>query len=324
MLKQVKQNWKDDTFFIDLSIGNICNYQCNYCFPGANEGNHKWPDYDLLVRNTTHLLDYYMNKTNKRVFDIHFVGGEPTHWPKLLDFIQYLKKHYDCLISMTSNGSKKLDYWKLIAPYFDRVNLSYHHKQADIETFRTICDYLYEQRVVFGVNAMMDPHHWDKCMHAVDYLKQSKHKWSIRYSEILGPNYVYTQSQKQTLEKHRARGSNWLWFWRNNKYYTSRVKIVDDRGERSVKDNTILLERLNNFKGWHCSVGVNWIHVAHDGTISGTCGQTLYGEEENYNLRDADFIKKFKPVIREAVCGQSSCNCLFETNMPKRAPEMFS
>ena len=84
------------------------------------------------------------------------------------------------------------------------------------------------------------------------------------------------------------------------------------------KDNEVLLRRLNNFHGWECSVGVNWIHIGMDGTISGTCGQLPYSKQQNFNLYSNDFVTTFVPKIIPTICTKTSCLCSIETNMPKK------
>lgn len=318
-LIKINNNWDKKFLGIDLSIGNICNYKCWYCFPGANEGDKKWPDYEIFKRNTEYLLNYYKNNAGKEMFDIHFVGGEPTHWPKLLNYIEFLKNNFNCLISMTSNGSKKLEYWKSISPFFDRINLSCHHQYVDINKFIEICDYLYDQDVVVSVSAMMDPYEWNKCINIVDTLKKSKRSWSIRYCEIFGHNISYNAEQQRILNIYKARNPNIFWFWKNNKYYRNKVTVTDVNGSKKrFKDNEILLKKLNNFKGWECNIGVDWLHISTSGEISGTCGQILFNEFKNYNLRDNDFIEKFNPSIQPSICNQNCCNCMAETNLSKQ------
>lgn len=316
---KISNNWNTKSLGIDLSIGNICNYKCWYCFPGANEGDKKWPIYDIFKNNTNHLLNYYKNNLNKELFDIHFVGGEPSHWPDLLNYIKFLKNNFNCLISMTSNGSKKIDYWKSISQYFDRINLSCHHQYVDINKFIEICDYLYDQNVIVSVSVMMDPQEWKKCIDLVDKLKESKRKWSIRYCEIFEPNIVYNDDQKKLLNVYKARNPNIFWFWKNNKHYKNKVLVEDINGHiQRFKDNEILLRRLNNFKGWECNIGVDWIHISPAGDISGTCNQILFNKLKNYNLRDVNFIKNFNPILKPSICNQNSCDCMAETNLSKR------
>ena len=92
-IKEVKQNWSDKLIRIDLTIGNICNYKCWYCFTGCNEGTLKWPDFDTFTTNLCHLLDYYKEHTNKRKFDFHVMGGEITHWKQFFDLIKFFKEN---------------------------------------------------------------------------------------------------------------------------------------------------------------------------------------------------------------------------------------
>jgi organic radical activating enzyme len=317
-LVEIKNGWDDKTLGIDLSLGNVCNYKCWYCFPGANEGDQKFPDFETLKTNLTHMLNHYKNN-GKDVFDISFVGGEPTHWPKLVDFAKYLKENFNCLLSMTTNGSKKIEYWQQISPYFDRIQMSCHHQYADLEKFREVCDYLYKQNVIVSVSAMMDPKEWDKCIDMVEVLKQSKKRWTIRYVELIGHNITYTVEQTKILQSHRARGPNLFWFWKNNKYYKSKVIATDHQGKQfKMKDNSLLLNRLNNFYGWECNLGVDWLHVSTNGTVSGTCNQFLYNNNNTYNLRNTDFNLTFNPTIQPTICKKISCDCMAETNMPKR------
>jgi NADH pyrophosphatase NudC (nudix superfamily) len=166
---------------------------------------------------------------------------------------------------------------------------------------------------------MMDPYAWDKCMDHVSYLKQSKRKWTIRYVELQGDNINYTAEQLSVIAKHRARRANIFWFWKNNKHYLSKVKVVDDKGKtHKFSDNEILLRKLNAFSGWSCNVGVDWVHIARSGEISGTCGQLLYGLEKNYNFYSDTFKTDFAPNIVPAICNKVACLCNIETVMKKQ------
>lgn len=315
----IHNNWKDEVLYIDVNLGSVCNYKCWYCWPGSNNGDVKFPDFELIKKNLSHLIRYYENNSPKKVFDIHFCGGEPSHWPKLTEFIKYLKENHNVLISMTSNGSKKMDWWEKAAPYFDRVHLSAHHEFTDIETFRNVCDYLYTKNVIVGVSVMMDPFAWDKCMDMVEYFKKSKKRWTIRYVEIIDPKIEYTEEQQNILKNYRARQCNIFWFLKNNKHYRSKVRAKDINGKtHKFNDGEILLYKLNNFKGWECSVGYNWVAINKWGNISGTCQQLLYGEDKLYNIYDANFTEIFHPKIAPAICSKTSCVCSIETVMPKR------
>lgn len=317
---EIKQKgWNPKLLRLDLTIGNICNYKCWYCWPGSNEGNIKWPDFDTLVGNLSFLLDYYINNTNKKKFDIHVMGGEVTHWKRFSELIKYIKDRYDCVFTLTTNASKSMEWWETAYPYLDYVGISVHHQYSDPEHIKKVADMLYEKNVYVVTMVLMDPFAWDKCMDVVKILKTSKHRWTIRYNEIIHMTVAYTEDQNRILKKQRARFTNPWYFYKSNKSYQSNVIVVDEKNKsHSFKDNEILLKRLNNFKSWECDVGVDWIAVKADGHVSGICGNGLYGEEKIYNIYDEDFKLKFSPKITSTICKQECCWCGFETNMPKR------
>ena len=317
---EVKQNWKSDVVRIDLTISNICNYKCWYCFEGSNTGTYKWPDFDLYVKNLSHLMDHYLRTTNKKKFDFHVLGGEATYWNRFFEFIAYFKQRYDCLFTLTTNGTRKLDWWGEAYKYLDYVSISSHHQYTKPDHVIEVADFLYKKNVIVNVLVLMDPLVWDKCIDTIAYYKKSKYSWSIRYLEIIGqPSVVYTDEQKKVLNKLRARRANLFWFLKNNKSFRSNVKVIDDDNKsHSVGDHEIIMQRMNNFKGWSCNLGVDWIAIKMDGTVSGICGNGLFSDHLKYNLTDPEFVTQFNPVIEPTVCQTSACWCLFEANMPKR------
>lgn len=314
-----QQGWKPDLLRIDITIGNICNYKCWYCWPGCNSGSIKWPDFDQCTENLSFLLNYYLENTDKKKFDFHIMGGEVTHWKRFPDFIKYFKQRYDCVFTLTTNASKSLDWWNKNYSYLDYVGISVHHQFCDAEHIKQVADFLFEKNVYVVTMVLMDPFAWDKCMDIIEVLKSSNHRWTIRYNEIIDLKVAYTDEQTKILKKQRARFTNLWYFFKTNKSYRSKVKVVDtDNRTHSFKDNEILLKRLNNFKEWECDVGVDWISIKSDGQLSGICGNGLYEQGKIYNIYDEDFKTEFVPDIVPTICKQDCCWCGFETNMPKR------
>lgn len=316
---EVKQKWPDDYLRIEFSAGDICNFQCWYCAPDLHAAEYKWPDYDTLIVNLSHMLDYYLEHTNKKRFEFCMLGGEITHWPKFLDFMQYFKERYTCIFNLISNGSKKISWWEKAAPYLDYVLISHHQKFADAHHNAKVLDLLYEQGVIGVVTVLMDPTEWDGCLDAVEVYKTSKHRWSIRYGEVIHPTVKYTDEQKALIETVRARRPNIFWFLWNNKTPRLNPKVVDvDYKTTKVSDSYIILNRLNEFYGWECNLGVDWLAIKIDGTVTGTCSNPLYKEAVTYNIYDKDFRSKFTPTIGPSLCVQTKCWCGFDASMPKR------
>lgn len=316
---EVKQNWPKGYFRIELSLGDICNYQCWYCWPEATAAKHKWPDFILLTKNLSFLLDYYIKNTDKRKFEISLLGGESTHWKDFIPFIKYFKERYTCIFTLTTNGSKKIDWWKEAAQYLDQVTISHHQAFSKKEHLRDLADLFYESKVLVDIAMLMDPLRWDDCLNSIEYYKKSKRRWSITLVEIIHTDISYTLEQKQFISKVRARSSNPIWFLRINKKYRSSVKVIDaNKITHKVSDNEIVFKRLNNFKDWECNLGLDWLSIKNSGTISGICGNSLYNDDNTYNIFDDNFCNKFKPIISSTICRKDSCWCSFEANMFKR------
>jgi len=317
---EVKQDWPDDFFRVELYLGNICNYQCWYCWPGCSEGDIKWPDYDTLVTNLSHLLDYYKEHTNKKKFQIGLIGGEVTHWKRLIDFIKYFKENYGCVFTMHTNASKKMDWWKEATPYFDQVAISHHPQFSSKEHNRELADYLYSKGKIVNVTIMMDPNAWDHCIEANEYYLQSKYRWSVRRAEIFHDTINYTPEQNKILKNLRSRGTNPFFFLWNNKVPRVKTTVIDNQNKKhKISEQFLTLNRLNNFEGWECNLGQDWLNVKAGGEMQGICGNMLYDQSTTYNLYDPDFVEKFQPTITKTICNsKSGCWCDFETNMPKR------
>lgn len=316
---EVKQNWPDNLLRVGIVLGNYCNYKCWYCWPGSNDGTMKFPDVDLIIKNLSYTLDYYKEHTNKTKFDITLLGGEPTHWPQFIKFVSYFKDNYNCIITLKTNGSKKLDWWAKAAPYLDHVGISIHHEFVDVDHVVELADYLYSQNVPVVAQVMMDPRAWDTCMANAEYFKGSKYQWPIRFAELIDVDISYTEEQRNIIDTVRLRGNNWLWYVLHNRSYRSKVTVIDENSKPTVvSENYILLNKLNEFNGWQCNLGVDWICIAADGDIIGFCPNNVYNNDVTYNIYSDNFVEEFQPTIEPVTCNQLSCVCVFDTNMPKK------
>jgi organic radical activating enzyme len=316
---EVNQRWPENKLRIEIMLGNTCNYKCWYCFPGSNEGTDRWPEYDLFIKNLEHLLNYYINNLDKKTFELHIIGGEPTMWPDFGRFIQHFKDNFDCVFSMSSNGSRTLRWWKQYGKYMDKVILSCHHESVDIDHFIAVADCLYDQRVIITGLVLMDPNHWDKCMDLVERLKKSQRRWGIDAQEIYHSTISYNEEQIEILKKHRLRQANPFWFLINNKHTRLKTSVVTEDGSKiNVKNNEIILKKINNFYGWDCNLGIDSLFINKDGYLQGACGNNLYNLDFKYNIRDKDFIGNFKPALRSTICSNLNCLCQPESNLTKK------
>ena len=317
MLTQVIEGRDSNVLTIEYMLGNLCNYKCSYCFPGSNEGNHPWPDTDLLIKNITHLFDTY-KKVGKNKFELYLIGGEPTLWKDIGKFCSFLKSNYDVVIRISTNGYRKPDWWEEHAKLFDAVEISVHHEFADPAHIVKVGDVLYKNNTNLVANVLMDPSCFDKCVNILNQLKTSSKRWPIiaKWIHLVNGETNYTDEQKKYLSKPLKRYPNLFWWFmlKHNERY--KTWVIEDGKKKKVSDNYFIINGKNKFYGWSCNLGVDHIVINPIGIISGNCGQELFGEP-NYNFYDNDFAVKFNPNIKPVICSRLSCNCGFETNVSK-------
>jgi organic radical activating enzyme len=300
--------------------GNLCNYKCHYCFPGSNEGNVPWPDVDLLIKNFDHLLNTYKQQ-GKNKFEFFIIGGETTLWKDLPKFCNHLKANYDVIIKISTNATRKLNWWQENANCFDVVEISVHHEYAKIDHIIEVADFLYTNKNNIVANVLMDPFAFDKCKGLIEQLRKSKKRWPIVAKAVqINGQSLHDEEQMKYLSVQLKRWPNLFWWFSLKVSKRRRLWAVIDGKKTLVEDNWLFLNNLNRFKGWNCNLGVDYIEVFQDGVIAGTCKQKIYNEAFHYNIYDPEFVNKFKPKITSIVCNKDVCMCGGEIQISKFIP----
>lgn len=323
MIKEIDNNFPKDLLRIEYMLGNLCNHKCSYCFPGSNEGTYPWPDVEVVKKNLGHLLDHY-KKHGKTQFQFYIIGGEPTLWKDLPNLCFFLKEKYNAIINISTNGTRKLDWWQDNCKAFDTIEISVHHEFANVDHLMSVADLIYMSDVSVVCNVMMDPDHFDKCKSIVEQMKRSRKRWPIMAKNVhFNGQTRYTDEQRDYLISNLKRIPNLFWYWRTlkNPVFRTRVDVVDIRNKKFKAPNNgwFALYDLNRFKGWECNLGVDHIEIFQDGTISGNCRQRIYGLNTYYNLYDSKFTDVFQPTIGPVICQQSLCGCTSEIMIKKHA-----
>jgi len=316
MITRIENNQDPDLVRIEYMPGNTCNHKCYYCFPGSNEGNIAWPDVDLVKTNLSHLLKCY-EQNGKPKSNLYIVGGEPTLWKGLEELCQYLKDNHDIIIEISTNGTRKLNWWKENAKNFDHVEVSVHREFANLDHLVSVCDTLYEEGVFVNADVLIDPEAYDECLENVEYLKKfAAHKWPIIAKIVhFDGTHRYTEEQLKYFEDTIKQYPTKEWFEATTRKPLREVKIYSDEDVITINnDNYLIANKLNNFKGWKCNLGVDFIKIFPDGRITGNCQQALFG-----NLYTPNFIDSYKPIIKPLTCNRDLCVCSEETVIEKYA-----
>jgi organic radical activating enzyme len=319
MIKKVENNQQSNLLRIEYMLGNTCNQKCSYCFPGSNEGDVPWPDIQLVKQNLSHLLDYY-KKYNKDCFNIFFVGGEPTLWKDFIDLCKFLKSKYNCILEISTNGTRSSTWWQEASNYLDHINISVHHEYSKISKIASLADFLYSRGVFVNVDVLIDPNHFNKCVEQVETLKQGIYNWPIIAKIVhFSGSVKYTEEQLLYFQDSIKQYPSSDWFLSTSRKPRTKITITktDDTEFIVDSDSWITRNNLNRFKGWKCNLGVDHLKIFHNGKITGNCQQKLYGLDFYYNLYDNNFIKNFSPEINSLTCSKSICGCTGEIGIKK-------
>jgi len=295
---------------INYQMGNTCNYACWYCFPGSNEGTYRWPNFELAKNNLEHIINCY-KKAGKTRFNIDLIGGEPTLWPELGKFTKYFRE-LGCTFHLSTNGSRSIKWWEKNGGEFDTIYISCHHERIDVEHIKELADMLWSKHNNVICDVLMDTKAWDKCVTIVDSLLESKTSFPVNVKPIkLGKCTQDTSyDQSQYLLDQRKRNPKQEEIFKPKRKKPPVQLTYEDGSTKNVSKNFVLINNLNNFKGWTCNLGVDTIFINFDGSIGSVCGNSLLGfKSGDYNLYDAELPSKFNPVINPVTCAQKKCMC---------------
>lgn len=284
---------------------DICNFNCSYCFPGSHDNKFRYPkNFDFILEKFRSIFDEYLSKGKTKFHLTISGGGEPTLWPRLEDFCRQIKESHDVFITLVSNGSRTLEWWKNNYRYFDDVVLSFHIAESKIDHHCDVADFLYEKKLKVTSLILMDYQRWNDCVSTIDQMMTSKWPWVIQTKEIVdAPGHgieSYSNEQKDYLKNSIKRipsSDRLLENLDDHKLHQS-VAIFDDNSAQCCRPHTLILNNWNNFKGWKCNLGNESIIITVDGQILGSCGIKF--------LDDGTVI-----------CPKNICSCQPDTHISK-------
>lgn len=310
--KVIRQKYNDLTR-IDWQLGNYCNFQCRYCFPGANEGNIRLNKFNNTVFNNLFHLKSQLANVGKQKLIWSLSGGEPTMFHDFEKFIKWIKMQGD-ITSVISNGSRSKKWWTTNITNIDKLIISHHYDQGNVM-------HLIDLLTVFSqadasIHVMIDDMHINKCID--DYY--------LLYQAI--NNQYKIRLQPKILRRNSKIG---------NPYYEDIAAIVNlptigYSSSRTSDETTIITEQsifrcvnsdinlYNNLQGswkdYRCYAHHNYFQILTNGDIGTlTCGQKFFN---TINIYDNNFSDQFLLNSGPLICNQDRiCNCLGLLNSTK-------
>ena len=314
--KRFSSYWEDPSspLQVQWSMGNVCNWDCEYCPDYSKAGDNPWPDMNHCTNFLNQLFDH-VNKIDKKVH-IDLIGGEVTLFPQFKQLAEMINSNGSTL-SIFSNGSRTVRFWEEVKDYLNTIVISYHPLSNTREHLTNVIDVLLSsnrndgegtiptvnfacvKNYIDEIIAMRNELHyyWEGRVNLELRLLRDK-RGHRKYGQW---HYDYTQEE---IDKIMAPPP-----WHNqpvDHYFTptqqpGEIKIVHLNDSISWHNlNDIIVGNMNVFKGMYCNIGRESIVVDFKGNIrTGYCQHGSAGHISDGNINF--------PSDSHVLCQQESC-----------------
>jgi organic radical activating enzyme len=302
---EIKQHTPD--LYLTWVINNICTNKCSYCPPNLHNGtnhNYEWEQAEAFIQE---LLKRYPK------IQLAISGGEPTLSPFLKDMVKMFSDAGHP-VGMTTNGARTVRYFEEISQYMSYIVMSYHPSFEDPELLEKALACAKHTRTTVAV--MMDSRHFNQSL--AMYYKLCEHDilrvepWRITpWIKDSTAGCDYTEAQLQilsSLPSKKAKNSAVP----KNEGTMGATFYFDDGSEQTSNAQDLINEKLTNFYGWECDIGLNSLYVRLDGGVRlGNCISSSYiGNIQNY--------KDIQWPTKSFICPQTFCHCTTDVYVSKR------
>jgi len=328
----------NERFHVVWDLGRRCTYACTYCGPHRSNKTSPIIDFESLkktldgVVSYCYLLDRF--RSQHKVVDLNFTGGEPTIHPGFFNFIEYCHDMYPALkTNVTTNGCYSTDKCLKIINNLDSATISYHpeasvkEKELVLDNLQTMVDNNFN----VSVNVMFHKDYFEECKNVVKLCKtlgiksiarpigDSKNKKDVE------EGYAHEYSQEQLTYFNK----DWSNIPHNVMGMVTKTSVESigrpccNGKSMNVKNKDTWSKQKhvpnNNFNGWHCMVNWDFLHINSETNkvyFHQTCQVNLDGEigpigdADNFDAIINKFQKMFDtrkfPVIK---CPKFYCGC---------------
>jgi MoaA/NifB/PqqE/SkfB family radical SAM enzyme len=277
---------------IEWNLGKRCNYDCSYCPSVIHDLTSPHTDIEILKSTVDKLM------TIGKPIRLSFTGGEPTVHPKFSELINYCKHIGIQWISVTTNGTRKKDWY--LSQRVDQWVFSLHFEYDWNLISHTILKVHNEWQGGLLVNVMAHHDHMPWVKKTVDLFKQKGVPHGVR-------RIRWTQGDHDLFDDMRYHPNDLEWI--KSQDSTVQGNCVID-GEKIMHANDIIKLHLNQYKGWTCNAGLESLMINWDGDVHrATCrvGGSLG------NIYQGTFNIPSDPII----CDRNYCTCAADIPLTK-------
>lgn len=301
-IQLVSSQWPhQNTIKIEWNLGKRCNYDCAYCPSEIHDNTSPHTDIEILKSTIDKLT-----KLNKPI-RLSFTGGEPCVHPKFEELVKYAKHKGIKWISVTTNGTRQFEFYKMLAEYVDQYVVSIHFEYDWIRVVNTMIRLAEESKVALIGQIMA---HYDY-MHFVKTARGRLHAEGI-------PSTVrrirWTNGNHDLFDDLRYSPDDLEWI--KSQEATVQPNVIIDN-EQLMHANDVIKLHMNQFKGWTCQAGIESLMINWDGEVHrATCrvGGNLG------NIYNDTFVIPTEPIT----CTRDWCTCAADIPLTKVNPEISS
>lgn len=291
--------------FIEWMIHSVCNYDCSFCEVWQKDGKMRAAP---LEKNKEY-IDKIFAKCEGFPVWFSFTGGEPTLYPHLIELAKYVKSK-GAFVSIISNGSRTIRYWKQVqqSKAFDIISITYQSEQtSDYKHVTEVLNLFHDEPVRTICQITHTEKTYDLALEAKKYLMENTGA-IVSIKAMFFKEYsltdFYTEEQIQEYNKSYAYGNLYdtkMACVENPYMENEKVKIIfNDASEKIVRPQYAFKNNLNNYQGWSCDIGTDTLRINGKKIYRGACmaggpTQTLDDDFDFYN----------EPIL----CPYTSCKC---------------
>lgn len=314
MTAPYKVTTEKSAFRIYWLLTDFCNHHCYYCPSHLNKGSYatgEKPGFPTDKEIET-FLDNLPELLGDRKLHMAIGGGEPTLHPMLPTIIKRVKEiDPDCLLSLTTNGTRSSSFWKSILP-LTSINMSLHPEYLELkDRMLENARIIKESGTNLAFNLSLDPTRWE-------IVKDLYETFSSEFPGVVLPkilnylatpsrsNYKYTDNQWIDIKKWISENTQ----PRNKNFITVKLHF-DDNTTENFDLAKWTMNGWNKYKNWECNSGYDGINIRFNGEVTNSiCGVEILGRIDSFRLKD-------KPII----CPYEYCACPLDLFMTKRKLE---
>ena len=285
---------RPETVCVTWELTTVCNHACWYCNEESHNGRYRWPDLDASISF------FYQLCSHRQQVVLDIMGGEPSLWPRLQDFMD--AKPSNLSIELSSNGSRSVDWWQRNYRNLDSIVLSFHPGQSDLAHFQQVISTVADGSVNVHVWIMGDADHHDASTELLRFIQTSGLHLSCKLKNI--DNRAGMQfNDRVAANKSRLSLEEFQKFHHKNTRQLPSIKasaLFMDGQEMDMVD--LMYNEDFNFHGWTCNAGVTRFYISGNGDIHRAC---CGNDPKIGSLQDHAGIFDLGPTV----CNKSACIC---------------